>query len=136
METTTGCAPGKLFKSFREAAAEPASTTELPWEPTARFAALSKQHGLRAPRGAKTAEHLEALRKSDPLIRIEAWHDWGTLRARALASRAAKVHQQALITRALRAHDLVSSIEAARASATAARAARSTTAGIKAVKKL
>jgi len=49
-------------------------------------------------------EHLENLRKSDPLVNLAAWHDWSELRAQIKTSRHAWVHQQALRDRAQRAH--------------------------------
>ena len=41
-------------------------------------------------------EHLENLRKSDPLVNLAAWHDWSELRAQIKTSRHAWVHQQAV----------------------------------------
>lgn len=104
MEKVAECKPGSLFKSFADASRESPSPCEHPYEPTRRFVALSAARTERTRRGAKTSEHLEHLRRSDPLIRIEAWIDWSTLHEQVKASRAAHVHQQALIDRAVRAH--------------------------------
>ena len=46
----------------------------------------------------------ENLRKSDPLINLNAWHDWKVLHEEIRYSRAARIHQQALIDRAIHAH--------------------------------
>ena len=93
----------RLFKNFSEASKE-RSETELPWEPSRRYSSLARS--LRRPRGSKSAEHLANLRRSDPLINLCAWHDWAALYQAVGTSRAAHVHQQALITRGLRAHQL------------------------------
>ena len=60
-------------------------------------------HMLHAVSGGACRDR-ESLRRSDPLIRPEAWHDWAELYAKVRASHAAHIHQQALIQRALHAH--------------------------------
>lgn len=107
MEKTSGVPPGTLFKFKALAenttvAPEAVSACEEPWAPMARYHALART--LKPQRGAKSFEHLKNLRKSDPLINLSAWHDWQQLAARVKRSKAARVHQQALIDRAFRAH--------------------------------
>jgi len=104
MESVTECAPGVLFRRFREATSEPASACELPYDPMRRFHALSAAGALRTPRGAKNVEHCENLRRSDPLINLGAWHDWAALYEGIKTSRAAHIHQKAVIDRALLSH--------------------------------
>jgi len=104
MEKVADCKPGMLFKRFSEAVSEPSSRTELPWDPMKRFRHLSAGGVLHKPRGSKSTEHLANLRKSDPLINLAAWHDWKALHQLAANSRAAKIHKQALVDRAQRAH--------------------------------
>jgi len=80
--------PGTLFKAVRS---EAPSTTELPWEPVARFKALAKQTRFaRKVRGAKPEEHLLNNRRSDPTINLSGWLDWRALNERAESSRMAK----------------------------------------------
>ena len=93
-----------LFKRFSEAASEPPSSCELPYDPMKRYNALNKTKSLKLPKGHKSPEHLENLRKSDPLINLWAWHDYNELHAKHINTRAARVHQQALIDRAIHAH--------------------------------
>lgn len=106
MESVAACTPGTLFKRFRSATSGPTSKCELPWDPERRYIGLCAANVLRTPRGHKSIEHLENLRQSDPLVNPRAWHDWAALTTEVKASRAARVHQQALIDRALRAHAL------------------------------
>ena len=94
----------RLFKRFKEASAEATTPGELPWDPLLRFHALTKQKALKLPRGSKDPQHLESLRQSDPLINPSGWHDVHALAEEAKTSRAHRVHQQALIDRALWAH--------------------------------
>lgn len=72
MERMAEVKPGTFFKLYRNPG--PVSACELPWDPERRYRALTRS--LRRHRGWKTTEHLENLRKSDPLINIHAWHDW------------------------------------------------------------
>jgi len=73
---------------------EAPSTTELPWEPVARFKALAKQTRFaRKVRGAKPEEHLLNNRRSDPTINLSGWLDWRELNERAESSRMAKLQR-------------------------------------------
>jgi len=91
MERTLQAKPGTLFKVVRS---EAPSTTELPWEPVARFKALAKQTRFaRKVRGAKPEEHLLNNRRSDPTINLSGWLDWRELNERAESSRMAKLQR-------------------------------------------
>ena len=79
-----------LFKRFSEAASEPPSSCELPYDPMKRYNALNKTKSLKLPKGHKSPEHLENLRKSDPLINLWAWHDYNELHAKHINTRAAR----------------------------------------------
>jgi len=102
MEDQAGVRRGYLFalKRYQEEGAT--SSCELAWEPMKRYQMLA--HTLKRPRGAKTAEHLENLRRSDPLINLSAWHCWTDLHQYYKQTWHAKVHQQAMINRSFRAH--------------------------------
>ena len=63
-----------------------------------RYRQLAKV--LRAPRGTKTAEHLDNLRKSDPLINLPAWLDMRALSEGIKTTAAYKAHQRGLRARA------------------------------------
>jgi len=102
MEKVAGLAKGTLFKAFSDSRKASESPTEHPWEPMRRYASMAR--ALKEPRGSKSAAHQHELRRSDPLISLHAWHDWHELHAKVNATRAARVHQQAHIMRALRAH--------------------------------
>ena len=93
---------GTFFRAIRRAQEEPPSPCEHPWDPERRYAALART--LREPRGSKSTEHLANLRHSDPLIRLSGWHDWAALREGARRSWPARIHQQRLIDRGMRAH--------------------------------
>jgi hypothetical protein len=93
----------RLFKALNECpGASKPTQTEHSYDPCRRFRALSRS--LRQPRGSKSSDHLTALRRSDPLIHLWAWHDWASLHESVRTSNAARVHQQALIRRAMQAH--------------------------------
>ena len=64
LEACAGLERGKLFEAIRRSAAAPPSPTELPWEPQARYHALARLE--RTPKGAKSVEHEENLRRSNP----------------------------------------------------------------------
>eukprot|EP00322_Chrysochromulina_rotalis_P002312 CAMPEP_0115850752 /NCGR_PEP_ID=MMETSP0287-20121206/12128_1 /TAXON_ID=412157 /ORGANISM="Chrysochromulina rotalis, Strain UIO044" /LENGTH=310 /DNA_ID=CAMNT_0003304763 /DNA_START=77 /DNA_END=1009 /DNA_ORIENTATION=+ len=97
MERVSNVPPGTLFKQIYSR--EQTSAAELPWEPCARFNALSKT--FREKRGAKTVEHLEVLRKSDPLNNLANWPDWSEVYAQIRSSHAYEVHQDAIVRRAM-----------------------------------
>jgi len=101
MEQKEDLPKGTLFKILSKMTSEAPSPTEHAWEPRRRFAALARS--LHQPRGAKSADHLKRLRLSDPLINLAAWHDWHALYEQAQATAQYRVHQQALIDRAMRA---------------------------------
>lgn len=99
---------GTFFKTIRLAKQSEKEKvndeTEYTYDPVRRYQALAKVEKLRGKRGSKSAEHLKNLRQSDPLIRLCAWHDWGALRDAVRRSYAARIHQQRLIDRGMRAH--------------------------------
>ena len=97
MEHGAQVPPGTLFKAFHGPDTS-ASKTEVSWEPVARWHALAKS--LRTPRGHKSYEHLEQLRKSDPLINLSAWIDWSKLRLSIKQTPAYQTNQKALNTAA------------------------------------
>jgi len=97
MEHGAQVPPGTLFKAFHGPDTN-ASKTEVSWEPMARWHALAKS--LRTPRGHKSYEHLEQLRKSDPLINLSAWIDWSKLRLSIKQTPAYQTNQKALNTAA------------------------------------
>ena len=86
-----------LFKAFCDA--DNATATEHSWDPMRRWSALSRT--LRTPRGSKSHEHLQNLRKSDPLISLSAWHDWQQLFENSRYSPQARAHQLAVYERGL-----------------------------------
>jgi len=100
MEQKADLPKGTLFKILSKMTSEAPSPTEHAWEPRRRFAALARS--LHQPRGAKSADHLQQLRLSDPLINLAAWHDWHALCEQAQATAQYRVHQQALVNRAMR----------------------------------
>ena len=119
MEHGAQVPPGTLFKAFHGLDTS-ASKTEVSWEPMARWHALAKS--LRMPRGHKSYEHLEQLRKSDPLINLSAWIDWSKLRLSIEQTRAYQTNQKALTARASR-RSLQSSANGAASVAVAVKAA-------------
>ena len=119
MEHGAQVPPGTLFKAFHGPDTS-ASKTEVSWEPMARWHALAKS--LRTPRGHKSYEHLEQLRKSDPLINLSAWIDWSKLRLSIEQTRAYQTNQKALTARASR-RSLQSSANGAASVAAAVKAA-------------
>jgi len=99
IESVSGLKRGTLLKACREEA-EGNSATEISWEPLARYRALART--LRLPRGSKSLEHLEVLRKSDPLIHIQSWIDWSEVWQCMRHTHAYQANQQALAERASR----------------------------------
>lgn len=100
MERTADLEPGTLFRGFRS---KDSSVAEHSSEPMTRYHSLPKAE-RRMPRGWKSWEHLENLRKSDPLTNLSAWLDVDQLYDSIKKTRAYKAHQAALIRRALHAH--------------------------------
>jgi len=96
MEGVAGVPKGTLFKAFRDQ--QKSSPSELSYDPVTRYRQLAKV--LRAPRGTKTAEHLDNLRKSDPLINLPAWLDMRALSEGIKTTAAYKAHQRGLRARA------------------------------------
>jgi len=100
MEKVARLKPGTLFKAL--CGDDVGSKTEHSWNPMRRFASLGR--ALRGTKGAKTTEHLAILRTSDPLSSISGWLDWHALYEQCKQTHAARVHQQALVDRAMRVH--------------------------------
>ncbi|KAL3922019.1 MAG: hypothetical protein SGPRY_004705 [Prymnesium sp.] len=98
IEKLAGLRPGKLFEQIRQANSGTLSPCELAWEPLTRYQAMARL--TREPRGSKSVEHLRNLRRSDPTISLNGWHDWRALYAGVRASPLARVQEQAQIHRA------------------------------------
>jgi len=89
---------GLLFSSIRRSRLGELSPGEIPWDPEIRFNAMARH--LRQPRGSKSVEHMEELRKSDPTISAHGWFSCREIVESARKTRPYLANQAAIIERA------------------------------------